>query len=66
MDGRITFNERYTAMNTMSNLKALEDKLITTSVKLQELIDKYPYNSLVHQVLVQFKKDMDGIGNNNE
>ena len=53
-------------MNTMSNLKALEDKLITTSVKLQELIDKYTYNSLVHQVLVQFKKDMDGIGNNNE
>jgi hypothetical protein len=65
LDGRITFNERYTAMNT-SNLKALEDKLITTSVKLQELINKYPYNSLVHQVLVQFKKDMDGIGNNNE
>jgi len=49
-----------------SNLKALEYKLVTTSVKLQKLIDKYPYNSLVHQVLVQFKKDMDGIGYNNE
>tara|TARA_R110000772_G_scaffold10538_8_gene33582 strand:- start:257 stop:409 length:153 start_codon:yes stop_codon:yes gene_type:complete len=50
----------------MSDLEYLEDRVTDIRVKLQELINKYPNTSLVHEVLVQFQIDTEGKGSNNE
>ena len=50
----------------MSDLEYLEDRVTDIRVKLQELINKQPNTSLVHEVLVQFQIDTEGKGSNNE
>ena len=50
----------------MSDLEALEDRVTDTRIKLQELIDKYPNTSLIHEVLVQFQIDTEGKGSDDE
>ena len=50
----------------MSDLEYLEDRLTDTRNKLQKLIDKYPNTSLIYEVLVQFQRDIEGKGSNNE